>query len=137
MTYPTYHEPTIADEVTEQALPVGGSDPAGHLPRAALPMVPVGIATVREVPTLEAAPSSQAVVAAATVRIMGRSALRRRVHITATVAVWIGNSELQTTAHRAFRLPANTVWSLAYAGEIWASAEADGTVTWWSEMDAG
>ena len=135
-----YADHAIAPEVAEQTAPVGGGDHDGDMPRVAIPAAVVGTTTVREQPTLEAAPGVLVITAGDTQRLIGRSATRRRLHISSDKAITVAVNRQQAASGFGFRVPANIIWSPAFAGELWVFAPSgggDASVTYWSELDAG
>lgn len=136
-------EPSVPSGVWEQDQPVGGADVDGDLPRTAVPVLPVGIATVRVVPSLVGFFGNAALVAAQpATRVVGRAPQRRQITILATSAgaavVTIGESAQQVTTGYGMRLPINVPVTIPYAGELWAAATgADAIVSWAICTDQG
>lgn len=137
------YEPAVPSDVWEQAGPVGGADVDGRIPATAKPVLPVGVQTVRVLPTLNGNFGALTATSGGdAVRLVGRAPQRRQLVVLATSAgaavVTLSDNAQQAKSGYGFRLPLNLPIPLPYAGELWvASATADALVSFASLVDQG
>lgn len=136
-----YPEPTPGASAStwEQEVPIGGEDALQNLAPRAIPVMPQGILTVRNVPSLGAAANSVAFVANdKPFRLLGRAPQRRRVTIVSTAAGMINVSDSMAAGGVGLPVPANVPIPISSAGEIWfAPGIAAGVAGFWAEIDQG
>jgi hypothetical protein len=138
------YDPAVPSAVLEQDVPVGGADLDGRMPGAALATVPVGIATVREVPALTHNSARFALVADGDAIRIGRTVQRRRLVVsvsasaTATAYVIAGDNKQQAESGFGLEIPQGTMLVLGTAADLWFAAfGADLYVSWLQELDQG
>lgn len=140
---PPEFEPAVPSGVWEQDQPVGGADVNGRIPPTAVPVLPVGIQTVRVVPSLVGMFGKVALVNGSPAqRIVGRLPQRRVITLIASSAgagvVVISESQQQATSGYGMILPLNTPVPLPFAGDLWAAATgADSTLSFAQCVDQG
>lgn len=136
-------DPAVPSDVWEQATPLGGADLNGLMPRTAVPVLPVGVQTVRVVPSLVATLGNVALVSGAgAVMLVGRTPQRRHIVVWATSAgaavVTLSENKGQATAGYGARLPLNAPIPLPYAGDLYvATTGADAVVSFAAMIDQG
>jgi hypothetical protein len=137
-------DPAIPSRVWEQDVPVGGADVDGQLPGAALATVPVGVATVRNVPTLAHTSGRFALLEGGTAQRIGRVIQRRRLILSVSTSVApdayivAGDTQQQAEGGFGLEIPAGAMLVLGTAGELWFAAVGDDLrLSWLQEMDQG
>lgn len=134
---------TEADLVAEQDVPIGGAID-GDLPRAAVAVLPAGIVTTRELPTLDVT-FGTLTIPSGSVQRLGRDPRRRRLllsvrpHATATAYVVISETEQQARSGYGLTVlqGQSPPGALTYAGELWfAAVGADMQVGFCAEIDS-
>lgn len=141
----TDFDPAVPSAVWEQDVPTGGADDAGQLPGAAVATVPIGVQTVREVPTLRHTSGAVDLTTTGQPYRLGRVAQRRRLVLSVAPAsatpdayVVAGDNEQQAAGGFGLRIPAGTVLVLGTAESMWfATFGADLNISWLQEFDQG
>lgn len=131
-------DPVVPTDRWEQDVPSGGALPDGTAPHRALAVVPVGIADVRSVPTLDGATGAVPVAIAQVTQLLGRVPQRRRVLISGTESFSLALNKTQADADLGFIVPADYVVELTTASPVWVKGGATaGTVSFLAELDLG
>jgi hypothetical protein len=132
----------------EQDTPVGGFDHDGRPPREAVSVLPVGIVTVRNVPTMEASANvypvaaliaSGGVIGQDVIRVVGAAPQRRAITIVSDVAGRLSPVAGNAQQSVGLIVPANTPIVLQCAGELWFrnTTAGVGNVSFFAEIDRG
>lgn len=137
------HDQDVPEDVWEQDVAQGGAVD-GELPRVAVPTVPQGVATVREVPVLRHITGKLDLTTTGLPLRIGREARRRRLILSVSASatsgalVVLGDTQQQAAAGYGLQVPAGTLMVLGTAAEIWLQTfEADLTVSFLAELDQG
>jgi hypothetical protein len=134
---------SVTSDVWEQDVPIGGADTTGELPAAAIAAVPVGVATVREVPALRHTSGAYAIPPGTAVRVLGRVPQRRAWYVSADAGpLVLGDTEQQAVSGQGYWLHAPTAPHAPFrsAAEVWIAnhhATDVVTVSFWAELDQG
>lgn len=130
-------DPAVPADVWEQTGPVGGADDRGQLPGKAVPVVPFGIAQVREAPVLRHIIGKIGGSNNDVIRLVGYQPQRRWLIITATIQYMVCDSKVNADQSVGMTVTTDQPWSMWSAGEVWIRFAGSGDVGFIAGMDEG